>query len=253
MSEARDRTVAIRRKVESRALEQLTVLGWESLPARFTAFACEQQVNRRLRNAIQYVYVALALLDFPPELGAALASQLHTLRPLLRYNPFGLTMLAMSQLDSLRKLTAEQRQCAGEVLALVLLAYLPSTDWARLVYASTPFDERIRSELDRALRAYAPELAERIITPPIPRPSVELSWLRYLDPTIALTFVAEYLFSMLTPPLVNAGLGATLGKMRTGDWTRGWFWGLTAGIAIAVVLQQFLYRPRLRHIAAHKP
>jgi hypothetical protein len=60
--------------------------------------------------------------------------------------------------------------------------------------------------------------------------------------------MAKYLAGVLTPPFVNASVGAYMGHTLRGDWEIGWFWGLAAGIAIAVVLQQLRYRPMLRRL-----
>ena len=247
--ETRERLHTVQRQVQARAQAQRRDLGWPSIASLFEALAREQGLAALPHTPAAHARAALALLRYPPELAAALAEHLPTLQPLLRYNPFGATMLALSRLDTLTLTTAAQRERAGELLALVLLADTPSPQWARAVYAGTPFDARIRAELDRALRQRDPELARHIITlSPPPLPWAEMTWFRRLHPAVALAFMAKYLAGVLAPPVINAGLGAYLGQIQRGDWTIGWFWGLTAGIAVAVVLQQLRYRPMLRRL-----
>jgi len=247
----RERRRILQQQVEARVGQQLCALGWASVDGLFQAFAREQRLATLPHAPAAHVRAALALLRYPPELAVALAELLPSLQPPLRYNPFGTTMLAISQLDTLASTNVEQRRRAGELLALVLLNATPSLQWARSVYAGTPFDARIRAELDRALHQYDARRAAAIITlNPPPRPWSELAWFGRLHPAVALAFMAKYLTGVLTPPFVDAGLGAYLGHLHHGDWATGWFWGLTIGIGVAVLLQQLRYRPMLRRLAA---
>jgi len=250
MSDPNERIVAVRAEIEARAAEQLRSLGWRKIDGLFEALTHEQRVSSRDHRPTALAPMALALLRYPPELATALAARLPSLQPTMSYNPFGTTMLAMARLDTLRELNAEQRARAGEVLALMLLGYMPSVNWSRSVYANTPFDERIRAEVNRALRAHDAELASSIITPAPPtRPGAEIAWLRRLNPAVALAFVAKYLISAILVPTLDASIGAVYGQLRTGNWVTGWFWGLTAGIAVAVIVQQTVFRPRVREMA----
>jgi hypothetical protein len=134
------------------------------------------------RNPARYVDVVLQLLAYPNELACSIVHQFTTFAGRMAYNPFGTTMVAFAQMDSLYPgvmfrvemlkenpllgevaMSKEVRlQRCGEILAISLLALSQTVEDAREVYRTTPFDPSMREFVNNTLYRYDKEIADYI-------------------------------------------------------------------------------------------
>jgi len=161
--------------VQSRAAKVDIVTEAECIAANCSVFTKE-------RNPAHYTDVILQLLAHPNELACSIVHQFTNFTRRMPYNPFGTTMIAFAQMDSLYPggmfrfkmlkenpllgevaVSKETRlQRCGEILAIALLALSQTVGDAREIYRTTPFDSSIRSVVDKTLRDYDVEIAEYI-------------------------------------------------------------------------------------------
>lgn len=260
MATLQARMSAIGQAIQAQARQDLAESGAPSFRALLDDLAARCALERKPHQTTQFVDVALMLMAYPTELACAVGSMLPLLTTRLGFNPFGVTMVAMAQMDQLYRgmvvrfslVRANPRlaevvenrdlrcQRAGEILACMMLGFMDTPDDACETYHSTPFGPDIRPHVDAALNVYDAALARYIIAErPTARGAAEAQRSSRLlgkrSPSPVLTAFT------LALPFIGAGMGAWIVGQSGGSWQVGLFWGFVIGSISLWVSNRWLF------------
>ena len=178
----------IQLQIEKKANEQ-------KAPAKITSFMEE---TRRIatscdmfksglqgyKNQDMFVILGLEILQYEPELGFAILSQMNRLEPEIGYKPFGRIMTTLSHMDSIkhapimtrfsymkqrpelaRLVDEKDYRClkAGSLIAVGILATGRNIKGAADIYRKNDFEPMVKTSLHKTLRNWSPVITERII------------------------------------------------------------------------------------------
>lgn len=260
MTTLQARMSAIGQAIQAQARQDLAESGAPSFRALLDELVARCAIERKPHQATQFVDVALMLMAYPTELACAVGSMLPLLATRLGFNPFGVTMVAMAQMDQLYRgmfvrlslVRANPRlaeavehrnircQRAGEILACMMLGFMGTPDDARETYHNTPFGPDIRPHVDAALNAYDAELARYIIAERSAargangaQRSPRLPGKR--SPSPGLTAFT------LALPFIGAGMGAWIVAQSGGSWQMGLFGGFVIGSVLFWISNRWLF------------
>ena len=146
----------------------------------------EKRIITKKRHPVYFVDVSLRLLCYPPELAVVIAYQFTHFSERLGFNPFGMIMICLGQIESRYKelsillikewvfdeipqlseiINNEQLriQKAGQTVSVGILSHALSIEEARRIYHKNIFDASIKAVIDKELKYFDEEIAQEII------------------------------------------------------------------------------------------
>lgn len=178
----------IKQRIEEMAKQQAISAGvgsyWQE--ARRIAQACDMfnLGPRGYDNQGLFVSLGLEMLQYEPELGYAILSQMNRLEPEVGYLPVGRLMVTLGQIESRKRSPTVSRisylrqrpelahliedgdyrcQKAGRLIAVAVLSAASSVRDAADIYRQNQFDPSVKFSLDEELKRRDAGIAEKVI------------------------------------------------------------------------------------------